>query len=980
MDGQGTGSLRYSSNNATRKAFHSGETCRLRMSQSLWNLVVVALADLTNVHTLADVIEQDHVLSEGEAVDLIRQAAVELVTLHRAGKSHGRISPAAILVNDQLQAGLQPPVGDAFVEQAGFNDEWLPREVRDRAFARMMERLDGKAAAGDVYSSTASAAAGEAWADPRQIDVYALAAILCRLLTGKSADAYLRSPRVKGSLSESRQQFLERALGCTPGARLRDADDFLLALEAPLTRVMPTPASPARRAAEGGASPAPRPSSGVLEAIDLSPSCRSGLPVGGSDEAPHHDEDLPFEKLGHFDIISRLGRGGMGEVYLGYESGLDRRVAIKVLPADMARDPDLVRRFRAEATAAARLIHPNIIQIHFIGEDAGHQFFAMQYVEGMSLAQYLARGNRPTIDQSLAIIDEVLSGLVAAHRLGLVHRDIKPGNILLDSVHRRALLADFGLVKSLEDTATTRTSAGAVLGTADYSSPEQGLGQAVDFRSDLYSSGVVLYQLLCGRLPFIGKETTTVIYQHVHEPPPPLRELAPTVPAALAAIVEKLLAKSPDDRYPSAAAALAELRAARSGQPVAAQAALPDMHEVPAARKPAQLSKGLVDTSPTISQPTMSLAAGRGASGAPTTRRRVLMALAGAALPAIAGGMWFALTPASQRPRWLAALTGRSESESGEVRQFADHAGEINCFVLTPDEELLLAGDRTGKLHVWDFRMGEKRKTIRAHSGPIRRLMPSRDGRFVISASADQTLKLWNVNTWKPVTQCNGHVDIVSSVAQVPGREEIVSSSFDGTLIRWEMARGSLLTRYGSVIDENSVPGPANVDLQTLDRHITWVRDVAIPEPGNRVYSAGNEGVIFVWDLESARVIDRLVAKSGVIMCMAASSDGMRLLSGGYQKVLCLWDLTTSELIRRIPHDSATPACVAFSPSGRLALSGGADGVIRVWDVESGRELHQLEGHEGTATVVRFLADGRRVVSAGEDATIRVWRLPAQIV
>src|SRR5262245_52073328 len=549
MDGQGTGSLRYSSNNATRKAFHSGETCRLRMSQSLWNLVVVALADLTNVHTLADVIEQDHVLSEGEAVDLIRQAAVELVTLHRAGKSHGRISPAAILVNDQLQAGLQPPVGDAFVEQAGFNDEWLPREVRDRAFARMMERLDGKAAAGDVYSSTASAAAGEAWADPRQIDVYALAAILCRLLTGKSADAYLRSPRVKGSLSESRQQFFERALGCAPGPRLRDADDFLLALEAPLTRVMPTPASPARRPAADAASAAEKPSSDVLEAIDPSPSCRSGLPVRESVEFPPDESELPFQKLGHFDVISRLGRGGMGEVYLGYESGLDRRVAIKVLPAEMARDPDLVRRFRAEATAAARLIHPNIIQIHFIGEDSGHQFFAMQYVEGMSLAQYLARGNRPTIDQSLAIIDEVLSGLVAAHRLGFVHRDIKPANFLLDRVHRRALLADFGLVKSLEESVMSKTSTGVVLGTVDYIAPEQGQGRNVDCRSDLYSLGVVMYQLLSGRLPFLAKDSMAVIYQHVHEPLPPVTAFAPELPEHLVAIVERLLAKNPNDRY-----------------------------------------------------------------------------------------------------------------------------------------------------------------------------------------------------------------------------------------------------------------------------------------------------------------------------------------------------------------------------------------------------------------------------------------------
>src|SRR5262249_27350633 len=136
----------------------------------------MALTDLTNVHTLADLIEQGHVLSEDEAVELIRQVAVELAALHRAVKSHGRISPAAILVADELGAGLKQFGGAAAVEQSGFGGEWIPHEVRDRAFAKMMDRLEGKAAAGDVYASPASAIAAEDWSDPRQIDVYGLAA------------------------------------------------------------------------------------------------------------------------------------------------------------------------------------------------------------------------------------------------------------------------------------------------------------------------------------------------------------------------------------------------------------------------------------------------------------------------------------------------------------------------------------------------------------------------------------------------------------------------------------------------------------------------------------------------------------------------------------------------------------------------------------------------------------------------------------
>jgi serine/threonine protein kinase/WD40 repeat protein len=718
--------------------------------------------------------------------------------------------------------------------------------------------------------------------------------------------------------------------------------------------------------------------------LEPSASCVSGVEVreGRTPEGtrPGDDSGLPFEKLGHYEIVSRLGQGGMGDVYLGYERSLDRRVAIKVLPSQFARDPDLVRRFRAEATAAARLVHPNIIQIYYIGEDSGHHFFAMQFVDGMSLARLLSQHPRLTIDESLAIIDEVLSGLVAAHRQGFVHRDIKPGNILIDREHRRALLADFGLVKSLEDSAAARTSMGTVLGTADYIAPEQGLGKTVDCRSDLYSTGVVLYQLLCGRLPFIASESTAVIYQHVHEPPPLLGEVAPEVPAALATIVDKLLAKLPEDRYQTAADALADVRAVRTGHSELVLPASLTAETKNGTRSTRSSTPGLIETATEALTPThLGRPAGPGRQGADHRdrgRRRALLGLAAAALPAVIGGAWFAVTPADERSRWLSRLTGKTERETGQIRQFGGHPSEINCFVLTPDQELLIAGDRTGKLHIWDFAVGELRKSIRAHSGPIRRVIVTEDGKFVITCSADQTLKMWNIKTWKQATQFNGHVDVVSSVVQIPGRYEILSSSFDGTLIRWQMSLGNQLTRYGSIIHGDDGPDFQDIDFNRVDRHLAWVRDVVIPAPGNRFVSAGNDGVLLVWDLDSGEVVDRLIGKAGVIMCLAVSPDGARVLAGGYKKVICLWDLEERRLIRRLPHDSATPACVAFSPDGRHALSGGADGVIAVWDVESGERLHTLEGHDGTVTSVRFMTDGRRIISGGEDRTIRLWKLP----
>lgn len=277
-----------------------------------------------------------------------------------------------------------------------------------------------------------------------------------------------------------------------------------------------------------------------------------------------------------YQVGELIGRGGMAEVHIGYDTRLGRSVAIKILRPDLARDPSFQARFRREAQAAAGLNHPAIVAVYDTGEEsvvgpAGERhvvpFIVMEYVEGHTVRDILKEGAAAPIDEAVEIVAGVLTGLEYAHAAGLVHRDIKPANIMLTPTGAVKVM-DFGIARALADVGQTMTQAQSVIGTAQYLSPEQARGENVDARSDLYSAGCVLFELLCGRPPFIGDSPVSVAYQHVREPAPHPSEFAPDVPAALDAIVGRALAKDRNQRYSSAAEFLADLNAFEAGRPL----------------------------------------------------------------------------------------------------------------------------------------------------------------------------------------------------------------------------------------------------------------------------------------------------------------------------------------------------------------------------------------------------------------------------
>ena len=283
-----------------------------------------------------------------------------------------------------------------------------------------------------------------------------------------------------------------------------------------------------------------------------------------------------FTQLGdRYDVGQVIGRGGMAEVYEGTDRRLNRRVAIKVLRPDLARDPMFQERFRREAQSAAGLNHPNIVAIYDTGEDligegtsqVSVPYIVMEFVDGVTLRQMLNNGPRILPERALEVIAGVLAALDYAHRHGIVHRDIKPANIMINS-HGDAKVMDFGIARAMSDAATSVTATSAVMGTAQYLSPEQARGELVDARSDIYSSGCVLYELLTGTPPFNGESPVAIAYQHVNEPPKAPSTLDPSIPLTLDSISLSALAKSPANRYQTAAEMRSDVERAMAGMPI----------------------------------------------------------------------------------------------------------------------------------------------------------------------------------------------------------------------------------------------------------------------------------------------------------------------------------------------------------------------------------------------------------------------------
>ena len=290
------------------------------------------------------------------------------------------------------------------------------------------------------------------------------------------------------------------------------------------------------------------------------------------------------EKIaGRYEVEELVGHGGMSSVYRAHDSLLERHVALKILHEQYSGDKDFVERFKREARTVAQLQHPNIVTVIDRGEEDGRQYIVFEYVDGENLKELVVRKGRLDIREALEIALEVARGLAFAHENGLIHRDVKPQNVLLNG-DGRAKVTDFGIARTLDVDGMTQT--GTVLGTSNYIAPEQASGQRVDAHSDVYSLGAVLYELLAGEVPFPGESFIAVAMKHLHEPPPSILDVRGDVPLRVAAAVDRALEKDPEQRFPTMDAFAGELQAALAeldrGEDGDATMVIPSARRVPA--------------------------------------------------------------------------------------------------------------------------------------------------------------------------------------------------------------------------------------------------------------------------------------------------------------------------------------------------------------------------------------------------------------
>jgi serine/threonine protein kinase len=698
-------------------------------------------------------------------------------------------------------------------------------------------------------------------------------------------------------------------------------------------------------------------------------------------------------RLGPYRVLKVIGFGGMGVVLHGEDLALQRPVALKaMLPGGGVGSNRSKERFLMEARAAAALDHDHIVTIYQVGEDRGIPYMAMQLLQGESLEQRLRRLRKLTVPQVVRVGRETAAGLAAAHARGLIHRDVKPGNIWLDAQHKgRVVLLDFGLAREVSEP-THLTTTGAVLGTPAYMAPEQAAGEPVDGRADLFSLGCVLYRMATGRPPFKGGSVISILRAVALHEPKPLREHDPQLPAALSDLVCWLLAKEPTNRPPSAQAVVEALRqieralsepapAGKGTAPLTPATAIPVV-EV-SAPGPATVAVPVQTLSlaplpvaaPVAETPTVTWRGpfrpevDRSSEGAAGPAVWPWLAMGGVLLLAfvVLVGLSLAFLGSSPEPQ-PGPPVGEKPPEPPPppvpplvqplplLRQLEGNRRGVWAVACDFDGQRGLSGGKDNLVCLWDLRTGDLVRQFPGHTGDVTGVAFAPDGRRFVSSGVDG-LRLWDIEAGDEIRRFIGHTGGVMCVAFSPDGKRAASGGSDRSVRLWDVETGR--------------------QVQQCLGHTKTVRAVAFSADGSLVHSAGEDSTLHLWKADTGLVIRSFLGHKGIVYGAAISADGQHVLSGSADGTVRLWDAQTGTEIRQFAGHTDEVNGVAFTPDGRHALSTSDDLTVRVWDVASGFQLYQGDGHRRLVFAVAVAGGGRCALSGSFDGSVRLWDLSA---
>lgn len=590
------------------------------------------------------------------------------------------------------------------------------------------------------------------------------------------------------------------------------------------------------------------------------------------------EREAPPPAVDGYQVAEELGRGGMGIVYRARHLPSDRVVALKVIRTERQANEEVIRRFRREAQAASRLSHPNIVAVYEFDQAGNTHFLAMEYVPGVTLQRLVEQQGPLPPPLACDVIRQGAQGLQHAVEQALVHRDIKPSNLMLvlgpgGEIPARPLvkLLDMGVARLHqlrelpEDSLTTLTRDGVVIGTPDYVAPEQLEDpHKADLRADLYSLGCTFYFLLVGQVPFPGGTLIQKLDRQRWQTPPSVDQLRPEIPPGVAAVVRRLMAKHPDDRYQNPAELVSALeQLMRTG-------------ELPSNHQPARLAevrcvrghKGAVVglACPADSPEALSAGADRTVRvWDPATGQELRRW--GPVAPDIA---CLAVSASGQQVLTAQGVSVRVWDALGrEQVKFTGHTNAVRSIALTADGRLALTGGDDRTLRLWEVASGREVGRLAGHRGQVTSVALSPDGRLAISADRDQSLRLWDVARGRELRSWTGPRGPILSVALSPDSRTILTGHFDTTVRLWEIATGKELRRFSG--------------------HRQMVACVLFADGGRTPVSGSSDQTLRGWDPDSGAERFCCQGHTGAVNALALAHDGRHLLSASSDETIRMW-------------------------------------------------------------------------------------------